>query len=329
MPNAVRTLSDGLPPNLLRYGSVGDFRAANPLPRDTQIEFDRAVLEVRQQKLALVADLLSLGLTYPLPNWLGVPYLYWEATNPVGNARRVMEPKSRGERAIPNRAPFQLPIYATVEDWSIGIRQQLAYQRAGISFDTTMASQATRNVNEQIEDQALYGAGLAVGGYDAPGFLSDPANYSQYSSSGEAWTASGHSGEDILTDILAMIEVLTLLNFDGPYRLYVSTAYALKLGQDYKSATSGTIAQRIADLGNVTVVTVPKLPTDYTILLQPTNDVVDLVVGQTPALMSWEDLSGLERYFMLMACMILRLKQDYNGTQGYVVGGTAASFTAP
>lgn len=321
MPKATRTLSDGLPPGLGRYGSVAEFRAANPLPRDTQIAFDKAVLEVRQQRLALVADLLSLGLTYSLPEWLGVPYLYWESTNPVGNARRVMEPKSRGERAIPNRAPNQLPIYATVEDWSLGIRQRLAYERAGIPFDTTMASQATRNVNEQIEDQALNGAAFNVGGYGADGFLTNPTNTFPYGSN-EAWTAAGHSGEDIIADILGMIEVLILLNFDGPFRLYHSTAYGLKLSQDYKSATSGTIRERISTIPNLTLVEVPKLPTDKTILLNATNDVVDLVVGQTPALMSWEDGPGLERYFLLMACMILRLKQDYNGVQGWLVGNT-------
>lgn len=319
-----RSLASGL----LKHGSVNEFRAAAPLPLNAQLLFDKAVIKVGMTRLVIVQELLRLGLTFDLPNWLSVPFLYWEGVNRTGQAQRTMNPKARGERHVPDRTSFQLPIFATWEDFSFGIRDIMASERVGAPLDTTMVEQATRNVNEAIEDQAINGAGFTVSGFGAPGFLTSPVNNYQYTG-GTSWATQ--TPANILADVMAMIGILQAQFFYGPYILFVPTAYAIPLGKDYATTYSGTILQRILDL-NITgapqsslrVVVADQLPANRTILLQPTSDVVDVVVGQQPTLLSWGDDLDFERYFMMLASMVVRIKQDYDGHQGFVVGDTVA-----
>lgn len=334
----VKGLPRGLQSGLIRYltaeNPIAAFRANSPMPRDSQFLWDRAVLQAGMQRLVIVEDLLNAGLTFDLPNWLGVPSLYWEATNRAGHAQRLMQPKSRGERQVNEFTGFYLPIFCTQDDFSFGIRELAAAARVGSPLDTGGATQATRNVNEAIEDQAINGAGFGVQGngtvMTAPGFLTNPVNQFEYAGN-EAWDAAGggHSGDEIIDDVMGMIEVLQDQNFDGPYRLYIPRSYAHRLGADYKAASDRTILDRlldinIADENNplLTVKVVPGLPADYTLLVQLTPDVVDVVVGQTPTFLTWSDNAELEFYYMILACMVVRIKEMEDGSQGYVAGYT-------
>lgn len=311
---------------LLRCGSVAAFRAAAPLPRDAQILIDNAVVKVGRDRLALVASLLAAGLIKNVPGWLGIPLLYWEKTSRHGRAKRTMIPKVRGERSVGRRSGAYLPLYCTWDDFSFGIREIMAAERSGMPLDTEGVEEATRNVNETIEDQALNGNGFNVDGNSAPGFLTNNVNNFQYTG-GEAWTA--HTGEEITSDILNMIDVLQANRYFGPYELVLGTEYSNFLNTDYKSATSGTIRSRIAEIdtgggARLSVVTTDKLSANRVILYQKTSNVVDVVIGQMPTEISWEDDPGFERFFMILACAVVRVKTDYNGAQGWVVGDTVA-----
>jgi hypothetical protein len=306
--------------------AVNLYRAARPLPEDAQRMLDNALIRVGRKKLVIVEDLLNAGLTFDLPNWLAVPTLQWDRVNDGGNARRSMVPKARGQRFVLDRTPATLPVYCTWGDFSFDIRTLLAAERAGYNIDTAHAEAATRKVNEFFEDQAIHGAGLQIyGGYTAPGFFTAgfAVNTTTYVGN-EAWDNSGHTGEEIHADVMAMIEALQADNFTGPYRLYVPLTYWNKLQFDYKSATSGTIMERLTDgMGDVLSIRMSEhLPANRTLMLQLTSDVVDVVVGQQPTLLSWEDGPGFERYFMVLGCLIVRIKSNYLGNQGFVIGNT-------
>jgi hypothetical protein len=66
-----------------------------------------------------------------------------------------------------------------------------------------------------------------------------------------------------------------------------------------------------------------QLPTNKTLLLQMTSDVADVVIGQTPTMISWSDENDWERFFVVMAAMVVRVKQSYTNQQGWAVGFTS------
>lgn len=311
---------------LLKHGSVNAFRAAAPLPRNTQELIDKAVVRVGMDRLTIVADLLAEGLIYDLPNWLSVLMLYHERSGRAGHAQRTMIPKARGERQVEDRLGIYLPVYATWDDFSFNIREILASERVGAPLETSHVEGATRNVNEAIEDQCINGAGFNVDGNSAPGLLTSPLNTVAYTGN-EAWDAVGHTGEEILADVMSMIDAAQADRYFGPYNLYIPTTYGTKLfGTDFKANSSDTIQSRLEQINvggrPLRIRVADMLPANRTALVQMTSNVIDVVVGQTPTEISWEDGPGLERFFMVLACMIVRVKYDYSNKSGIVIGNT-------
>lgn len=319
-----KTAPGGLASGLLRYGSVKGFRAAAPLPKNTQEVIDNAVIKIGRERLVIVDDLLNAGLIYSLPNWLSVPTLTSHKLGEAGHAQRSMTPAPRGERQIAQWTPYTLPVYCTWDDFAFGIRELLAAERMGNPLDTSHVEQATRNVNVAIEDACINGA-IQAGGLTTPGMLST-TNTKVYKDS-ELWTAAGHSGEDILEDVLGMIDVLQADKFYGPYNLYVPTLFGSKLNQDFKSATSGTILERLQAISaggrNLNIKTADTLGVGRTLLVQMTSDVVDVVVGQQPTPISWEDGPAMNRFFIVLACIVPRIKSNSDGNYGIVSGYTS------
>lgn len=310
----------GLADALGQYGSLKKMRAASPLPRNTEDVLDGAVVGVGRQRLVLVNDLLNAGLTFRLDNWMSVMSLTYQMTGEAGYAQRTMIPDARGERQVADRTYASLPVYCTWDDFSFGIREILASERVGAPLDTTHIEQATRRVNEAIEDQAFNGIGMNINGLTAPGALTNPANTSHFTGS-EAWDNAGHTGEEIVSDIIAMQDVALADNYYGPFNLYIPRAYGSKMALDYKAAATTTIGQRASEIPGISAIRVADfLPANTVLLVQMTSNVVDVVVGQTPAQVSWTNGPGWTRFWCVMACMIVRWKADSSGGVGYVVG---------
>lgn len=318
----------GLARLLERYENFDAIRAAAPLPDEAQRVIDNQVIQVGLDRLVIVADMLEAGMTMDLPNAMSVLEVYHERVNKVGHAKRTMTPSARGENQLLDRSGVRTPIYITMDDFSFNIRLLLASRRSGAPLDTAQIAQATRRVNEAIEDAALNGAGFTVDGNSLLGILTAPnANTYSYVDN-EAWTAAGHSGEDILDDVLGMIEEAHNDQMYGPYNLYIPPAYGMRIEEDYKSATSGTVRERLEsiDIGGgrrLRVRVCDQLGTDRTILMQMTSDVADVIVGQQPTAVSWQDAPGWEFMFAVMAIMVPRVKDSYTGQSGIVLGYTS------
>lgn len=321
----LRQNADGTP--VIRpENAIGELRSMFPLPDEAQRLIDDRVVNVGFDRLTLVADLIAEGLTYPLPNWLAVPELYWERQGRAGQAQRTMTPDTRTENFKLDRSGRTLPIYATISGFEFGIRELLAAQRAGYQMDLSHVDEATRNDNEAIEDAAINGAGVTFNGNTTPGLLNAPNANTQAYKDNEAWTAAGHSGEDILEDVLNMADKLDTANRPGPYNLYVTNAYNNKLNQDFKANGDKSIRQRLEELEfggrNLRIRATQKLPANRTVMIQMTSDVIDVVIGQTPTVVSWTDGPGWRRHFAVLACVVPRVRDDYEGKSGIVTGNT-------
>ena len=321
---------------LLRSGlSIDTLRALTPLEENAQKVIDQAVVDVGLERLVLVQDMLAAGLVYNLPNPLSVTEVQWDTIAKTGGAQRQMNPSARGEYQLPNRVPGRVPIYLTTDDFSLGIRTLLMSQRIGAPLDTTLVQQATRRVNEAIEDAAINGAtvdggvALQVDGYTAPGLLNAPNAQHQAFVDTQAWDNSGHDGTDIQTDILAMVSKLQAVNFFGPYNLYVPALYGVKLMTDFKANGDRSILSRIEEMvfggRPLTVRIADRMPANTVVLVQMTSDVLDLIVGQQPTTIPWTSNDGFTLFWMVMAIIIPRFRSNIDGSSGIVIGTPSGS----
>lgn len=321
----------GLLAGMLRNAeSIDQIRALSPLPDEAQRIIDTVPVTVGLERLSIVADVLRAGLIYPLPNWLSVPELDWETISKTGHAIETMDPMARGENQIAARALKRLPVYCTVDDFEFGFRLIATARRAGYQIDLDQAEQAVRRVNERMEESAINGSSLKVSGNAVPGLLNAPnANTYPYTSN-QAWTAK--TGPQIIAEIQNMIDLAQADLRFGPYHLWVPTLYANYFNEDYVTNYPKTIGARVSEIRTgrdsagreqfLSWSVADRLPADRTVLAQMTRDVLDVVWGQSPTILSWaannHPLSPTN--FAALACGILRVKDDAEGKSGIVVG---------
>jgi hypothetical protein len=311
-----------------------EFRALAPLPDRAQVVLDTAVVEVGLERLTFAADVMAAGLTYTLTDPLSVTQLEWNATNKTGNAQRTMSPAARGENQMPAILPFRLPIYLTTDDFHLDIRTLKMSQRVGMPLDTTLIKQCTRSVNEAIEDAAINGATtidgqeLKVAGYNAPGLLNAPNAETQVLTA-TAWDSTPVAAT-ILSEVQLMLAKLRANKKYGPYRMYTNTEVGAVLDNDYVTASpQNTIRERLLKLEGLQAIrtadmipggAVTTLIGAKVAIVQMTSDVIDMVVGQKPTVIPWTSPDGFTFHNLVMAIMIPRVRSDYNGDSGVVIG---------
>lgn len=230
------------------------FRAAAPLPTnpDSAAAIDTAVIRVGMERLQFIQDLFSEGLTYNLPDPLSVPFLDYRTRGRSGTARRVMNPAARGENHVALMGTGRLPIYLTMADNQLNIRELRMSQRVGIPLDTANVEDDVRNVNEAIEDAGINGAttldgqALQVGGYEAPGMLNAPSANTASLSLADWYTTP--NGTNVMNAIIGMISTAVGDKKYGPYNLYVPTAVGIKWQLDFKANGDSSIMARLGDI---------------------------------------------------------------------------------
>lgn len=327
--------ANGLPMGGL--GSIGEFRAAQfhameqrhgrPFAENAHKLIDDTVVSVGLERLSFAAEVIRRGLTFPMPTWLGNPIFQWEYDARRGRAHQTMNPTSKGERSLPDLIPAQIPIYVTMEQSSWNIRSQLVSERSGMPLNTDSVRVFTRNINESIEDQAINGSELTVAGSNAPGLLNAP-NAATFAYTGNvAWTAGAHDPEDKVADVQAAITLLEANNRFGPYVLVLNGPYGRLMDDDYSISTGliTTIGERLRMIGRstgqeLTIVVSDFMPADRISVVSMEVDVLDMIEGQQPTAVTWSDGPGWEQFVAVLACMILRVKTDYEGKSGIANG---------
>ncbi len=325
--NRIASINDGpqgLASALICAGSVAELRALAPMPDDAQKLIDDAVIEVALERLTIFRDVMEAGLTFPITNPLSVLDVQWEQTSKSGGAQRTMSPGARGESQLVDRTIKNIPVYVTTDDFDLNVRTLLASQRSGQPLDLTMVQQATRRVNEALEDAIINGASVTVGTNTTPGILAAPNVNTQAYVDTEAWTHANHSGADILTDVQNMAGKNQADNMYGPYNLYIPTLYENKLNEDYVSGYPKTIRARLLELSYINkIATADRLPADRTVLMQMTSDVIDIIDGEQPTVIPYLSPDGFTFYWIVMAIQVPRVKDDFDGQSGICVGNTS------
>jgi uncharacterized linocin/CFP29 family protein len=295
--------------------SIASLRALSPFEENAQRIIDQTVVRVGVNRLVIAADLLAMGLTYPVANPMSVMEVQWEQISKTGGAQRTMSPSARGENQMPDRRPKRVPLYLTTDDFSVGIRSFQMSQRIGTPIDTSLVEDATRRVNEAIEDSVINGAGQ-VDGYSVPGILNAPnANVQQMTAN---WNSA--TGDQIFGDVESAIGKLQADFKFGPYGVYTGTTVGNALDKDFKSLGTLTIRQRLLQIPTISSIkTADQLPANTVVVLQLTSDVLDLVTGLSPTVVPWTSIDGFTLFWMVMAILVPRVKDDYDGNSGICI----------
>lgn len=296
--------------------NVNALRTQDYLPRDSWVQFDNAIISIARQELIGVGDLISRGLTYNVPNALGVTRIEWQRTGDLGPAEMNMAGVTEGRNDRPEMDTVHMPLPIIHKDFWINIRQLEASRNAGMPLDTTMAEVCTRKISERIESMLFLGDTSLGTNNVIYGYATAPDRVT--GSTTASWATA--TGDQILDDVIAMIGAAKAKEMRGPFLFYVNYAAMSNLGNDYKAESDKTILQRILEIPGVAGVKESYyIPNGDTVIgVQLTRDVVDIVDGIQPTMVQWDSLGGFRKNFKVLAIMVPRVKSTFAKQSGII-----------
>lgn len=290
------------------------------LQYDEWKDIDRAVVQAAVQRLRAVADLRSRGLEHNLGS-IGVTISLWDRQSDMTAAELSMDARRRSEMDTPAFKTQQVPVPIVHKDFEIELRRLTASRRMGESLDVSGAQIAGRLVAEKTESMLFVGSTLiSAEGSPIYGYTTHPDR--NIVAMATNWTAvAAGDNYKIVNDVIAMQNASRTARHFGPWVLYVPTNFEGKLDQDYKdSVTSSdprTVRDRILALSGIEdVVVADFLPASNVVLVQMTNDTIDLAVAQDVTTVQWSADGGMSEDFKVMAVWVPRCKSDFDGRCG-------------
>ncbi|SDF83453.1 major capsid protein [Thalassobaculum litoreum] len=302
---------------------VADIRAFDrTLPEDAWKQIDQRIIQIASERLPLTSYLMGRGLIYPLTDFLGTPILQTQKASDMEDADISMEPTSRGALGRQTFSDVYLPIPIIHKPIDFSVRMLRAAAKAGQPIDLTTFLTVMRKVMERVEDVFVNGAAsITVTVNSVQGSVSGLTSFSDRNTVDLTtnWDASGKTGAQILDDVQDTIDAARSDNMYGPFLLCVPKNYQRKLGDDYSTAYRGTIRQRLLELEEIeNIMVVDQLADDNVVLLQLTEDTVQVIDGLRPAVIPLVQNELFVEPYLGMACMLPYLKSDKDGRCGIV-----------
>lgn len=296
--------------------NVNALRTQDFLSKDAWLHFDNTVIDIARHRLIGVGDLIERGLTYNLPNAMGVTRIEWERTSDMGPAEMNMAGVTEGRNDTTGMDLVSMPVPIVHKDFWINIRKLEASRNSGMPLDTTQVEISTRKVSERIESMLFLGDTSLGSNNTIYGYANAPNRVT--GSTTTSWATA--TGAQILADVIAMIAAANADEMWGPFQFYVSYAAMSNLGNDFKAESDKTILQRILEIPGVAGIKssyyVPNSDTVFAVQL--TRDVVDIVDGIQPMVVQWPSLGGMVQNFKVLAIMVPRVKSTYNQQSGII-----------
>jgi uncharacterized linocin/CFP29 family protein len=317
-----RLIEGGFNVNVLRpcrddgNGNVLNVNAT--LMRDEWRQFDNTVQTVARERLVVTQRLLAAGLQYNLPNALGTMSLEWEQE--LGDLVEAEITMSGLNEATKDRTEFttvSMPIPIIHKEFFYNLRHLEAARRNGRNVETTHAEMATRKVAERVE--ALIFNGLTIAGGNIYGLLTHPQRKTLTVTA--AW--AGATGPQIVGDIRRMMDTAALPPnlMEGPYILFMPRTLQSKMDDDYRTdvANTDSIITRIRGLAGIQdVIFTNRLTGTQAVLVQVSNDVIQMINGLNPTLVEWDSHGGFQHNFKIFAIMLPRVRANGEGQSGIV-----------
>ena len=308
---------------------------ATALRKDEWLRMDRVVLRAARQRLRAWGD-LSAANTMGGFNGMGTMVLEHETMNDPGIVVVDMDGITEGRSDQPVFQLEGVPLPITHSDFHYSRRKLEVSRNGGTPLSMTMPEACGRRVAENIE-QTLIGVTTGITHGDASGIYGINSNaapkvygYTNFPNRCTRTTMTlptGANGETVLTDWLALRDLLYDARFYGPYVAYTSTDYDKWLDNLFSTTepSAGTLRSRLLQIDQISSIRRLDFLTDTAtvILVQMTSDVAEAVNGMDLTTVQWESKGGMQLNFKVMAIQVGRLRSDYYGRCGIAHGTTA------
>jgi uncharacterized linocin/CFP29 family protein len=299
--------------------SGGDFDALRTnavLRRDEWVGFDRTVVDITRENLVAVSEIMNRGLVYNLPNALGTMTLEWEEIlDDLVEAEISMTGLNEATKDRLSYGTRTMPIPLIHKEFFYNLRHLEAARRNGRSIDTEHAAVATRKVAEKVE--SILFTGLTTS--SSQGTIYGLLNHPHRETGGSALNWASATGEQIVTEVIAMINTMVTNNLAGPYTLFIPLTSESALGADFKAAGDRTIFERLRAIPQIEkIVATPKLTGANKLLVRMNSDTVQMIDGMQPTMVEWETRGGFEFNFKIVAIMLPRVRSSGNQVSGIV-----------
>ena len=269
-------------------------------------QIDARVTEVMRERLTIADDLRALGLVTNVS--IGTILRVTERIADFDAAEVNFDGDTPPEEDRPSFSKNVIPVPVISKGFRINWRQLDASRGLGEPLDVTAAGIATRKVRDQLQNLITNGLGRGPGynpasgtdGQSIPGLLT-AANRLKVSL-GTAWDAA--SGADIIGDVERALETAYSNYLFGPFYLYVPKTYWAAIQKDYQivgGMSTQTYMARILSFADIKAVRpLDTLPDDNVVLVQMTEDVMDLTEAQTVTTIQWEKSPLVTNFRVLM-----------------------------
>lgn len=310
---------------LVRWAAAGKpispaaLRTLDVLRKDEWKVFDEALVREAQIRLQGVADLIGAGLTKRIPNGLAKTILEYEKISDLDPATVSLDGVTRGENDTVDFELAGLPLPITHKDWYLNLRRLLASRsEGGEGLDTTQSELAGRKIGEEAESM-LFNGGKTFGGLTIYGYTTHPDRNTVSFGAGGAWNQAAKTGAQIIADVATMVGAAEADRSFGPYWIYVGGGASLKLNEDYTANYAKTILNRILEYPKIQKVTiVDTLASDEVVMVQPTRDVVQWVIGEDLQTVQWDFEGGFQINFKGFQIGVPLIKSDIQLRSGIV-----------
>jgi uncharacterized linocin/CFP29 family protein len=290
------------------------------LLKDEWIHLDRAVTQVARERLNFVNDLVSMGLTYNLPNAMGKTVIQYQNASDINDASVSMDGLSKSDSDRMDYDLTSMPVPIIHKDVYFSAREIAVSRNGGMPLDTTVLEIASRKVSEAAEKLHVgtYGT-YKFGGGNVYGLRNFP---DRGTTTYADWAGSTKDNEDRLKDILGFLDDMRGVHRYGPYGIYISPNLEQYLDEDYKANSDITFRERILKIGSdgnsqgkiKFIKALDYLVAGDIMVVELKSDTIQTVVGMPTTLLQWSTDGGMKYCFKVMSIMVPRCRADYNGT---------------
>lgn len=275
----------------------------NFVPRDIYEYLNPVIREASEETQRVLGPMGSLGLLTSRPGGLGVKKVTDEREGLLDEAGFNMEvqPQQDNNRLGYDEQSAAVPVASI--DFSIGVRDMESFQDVA----TRHTMKATRKILKLKESAIFNGApNIKHDGATVYGLRTFPDRNTALLTG--SWNSL--TGDQVLADVQAGIEVLTNKDKEGPYVLLIPVQYRKKLQEDFKANGDKILSQRITELDDVSaIIWTKRLADDEIVLMQAATNVFEIVDTVGITVVPWQVHPGL-LHFKVMSAFTIFPKSD-------------------
>lgn len=286
--------------------------------RDAWIAAQDTVIRASRSTLRVLDDLVAAGLTYTVPEGMGVTQLEESVTGDFGEARFVMEPTAKARRDRPTVTYRRHPLPLITADLSF-LSRQLAVsrnRRNRIPIDTTTLEQNSRKMDEKIEGMFVGTETYTFAGDTIYGLTNHPQ---RVTATLTLPTAPGWTPSITYDEINSGIQDLQDLEFSGPYGMYFSRAWGEYFRGFFSDVyAAGTLIENVRKIDGISWARqLDALGTGFKLVIfQLSSDVIRAVRIIPRRVINWNTMGGLSEHWKLLDGVVPQLRTNADNEIG-------------